>query len=73
MKGGVTSVLFLLIADEVCGWLRVPKSTLYKLCRERKIPACRVGRHWRFDRSSIERWLKSQKTAFAGLAEINGE
>jgi excisionase family DNA binding protein len=47
----------LLTADELCGWLRIPKSTLYKLCKEGKIPVVKVGKHWRFDPKAIEHWL----------------
>ena len=47
----------LLTADEVSGWLRIPKSTVYKLCKEGKIPVVKVGKHWRFDPKMIERWL----------------
>lgn len=46
-----------LTAGEVARWLRVPKSTLYKLYQERKIPAKKVGRHWRFDREAIRGWF----------------
>jgi len=49
----------LLTATEVAGWLNVPKSTVYKLCQEGRIPAARIGRHWRFDRLAVQRWLES--------------
>lgn len=48
----------ILTAEEVSCWLRVPKTTLYKLCKEGRIPATRIGRHWRFRKSIIEGWLK---------------
>jgi excisionase family DNA binding protein len=51
------TVPMLLTVEDVCGWLRIPKSTLYKLCKERKIPSIKVGKHWRFDRAHVERWL----------------
>ena len=44
--------------DEVSSWLRIPKSTLYKLCSEGKIPCAKIGKHWRFDRTSVESWFK---------------
>ena len=43
--------------DELAGYLKIPKSTLYKLVREGKIPAQKVGRHWRFHKEAIVRWL----------------
>ena len=50
----------ILNADEVSAWLRIPKSTLYKLCGENGIPAVKIGRHWRFDRQTIGKWLQQQ-------------
>jgi excisionase family DNA binding protein len=47
--------------DELADYLKIPKSTLYKLVREGKIPAQKVGRHWRFHKEAIARWLGNQK------------
>ena len=47
--------------DELADYLKIPKSTLYKLVREGKIPAQKVGRHWRFHKETIVRWLGNQK------------
>jgi excisionase family DNA binding protein len=44
-------------ADEASAWLKIPKSTLYKLCSDGELPAAKVGRHWRFHRDTLERWL----------------
>lgn len=46
--------------DEVSSWLRIPKSTLYKLCSEGKIPCAKIGKHWRFERISVESWFKKR-------------
>ncbi len=46
--------------SEVSNWLRIPKTSLYKLCGEGKIPCAKIGRHWRFDRQTIESWFKDQ-------------
>lgn len=43
--------------DEVCRYLRIPRSSLYKLAQEGKIPGQKVGRHWRFRRKAIDQWL----------------
>ncbi|MDP2646232.1 MAG: helix-turn-helix domain-containing protein [Desulfobacterales bacterium] len=47
--------------DELADYLKIPKSTLYKLVREGKIPAQKVGRHWRFHKESIVRWLGNRQ------------
>ena len=44
--------------EETAQYLRVPLSSLYKLAQAGKIPCQKVGRHWRFRREAIERWLE---------------
>lgn len=53
----VSSSEAVLTIDELSDYLRISKSTLYKLVREGKIPAQKVGRHWRFSRAAIDKWL----------------
>jgi excisionase family DNA binding protein len=43
--------------DDLVIYLKLPKSTVYKLAQEGKIPGQKVGRHWRFRRDTIDRWL----------------
>ena len=51
----------ILTIDELAKYLKVGKTTLYKLAQEGKIPGQKVGKHWRFNRVSIDRWLEEQK------------
>ena len=44
--------------DELAEYLKISKSTLYKLAQEGKLPAQKVGRHWRFHREAVDEWLK---------------
>ncbi len=48
--------------DEVCQYLRIPRSSLYKLAQEGKIPCQKVGRHWRFRKVSIDLWLDERNS-----------
>lgn len=57
----------LLTLSEVSTFLKVPKSTIYKLARERRLPGHKVGKHWRFVREEIESWVQS-----AGVDEVLG-
>ncbi len=50
----------ILTAEEICQYLKIPRSTLYKLISDKKIPAFRVGRHWRFKKEEIEEWVEKQ-------------
>ncbi len=43
--------------EDIATYLRIPKSSVYKLAREGRIPCQKVGRHWRFHREAIDRWL----------------
>lgn len=47
-----------LTIDELADYLKIPKSTLYKLAQEGKVPGQKVGRHWRFRKETIDRWLE---------------
>jgi len=46
---------------ETAAYLRISKSSLYKLAQEGRIPCQKVGRHWRFRREAIDRWLEQSK------------
>ncbi len=46
-----------LTIEELAAYLKISKSTLYKIVREGKIPSQKVGRHWRFRKKAIDHWL----------------
>ncbi len=65
----------LLTLSEVSTFLKVPKSTIYKLARERRLPGHKVGKHWRFVREEIEAWVQNAGCggeALVGAASGNG-
>ncbi|MBX3368705.1 MAG: helix-turn-helix domain-containing protein [Phycisphaeraceae bacterium] len=47
--------------DDLAAYLQVSKSSLYKLAQEGKIPGQKVGKHWRFHKKIIDRWLSEKK------------
>lgn len=47
--------------EDLAAYLKLSKSTLYKLCQEGKVPGQKVGRHWRFHKAVIDRWLGDQE------------
>ncbi len=51
----------ILTINELAKYLKVGKTTLYRLAQEGKIPGQKVGKHWRFNRESIDRWLEESK------------
>jgi excisionase family DNA binding protein len=53
----------ILTVDDVARFLRVPKSTVYKLARGGELPASRIGKHWRFLRHEIHEWMRSRSSS----------
>jgi len=50
----------LMTAQEVAEMLRVPRSTIYELARNRRIPFLKVGRRTLFAQQSILDWIAAQ-------------
>ena len=44
--------------EQLCSYLQLSRSTLYKLAQEGKVPGQKVGKHWRFKKDVIDRWLE---------------
>ena len=51
--------------EDVAEYLRIPVSSVYKLAQSGKIPATKIGRHWRFYRPTLVSWFTSQTAAGA--------
>ena len=61
MKSRRVGTLHIMTVAEVAESLKVDKSTVYRLIRDREIPAFKVGADWRFDKGAIEKWLVEQQ------------
>jgi len=44
--------------DGLAEYLKISRSTLYKLVQQGKLPGQKVGKRWRFHREAIDEWLK---------------
>jgi len=44
--------------DELAQYLKISRSTLYKLAQEGGLPGQKVGRRWRFHKGAIDDWLR---------------
>jgi len=53
----------ILTLEELHSYLKIPKPTLYALAQHGRIPAAKVGKHWRFRKGDIDEWLNAQKWA----------
>lgn len=45
--------------DELAEYLKISKSTLYKLTQEQKLPGQKIGKRWRFHKDAVDEWLKT--------------
>ncbi len=44
--------------DGLAEYLKISKSTLYKLVQDGKLPGQKIGKRWRFHKEAIDEWLK---------------
>jgi excisionase family DNA binding protein len=44
--------------EELSKYLKISKSTLYKLAQEGILPGQKVGKHWRFHKDAVDEWLR---------------
>jgi excisionase family DNA binding protein len=44
--------------DELAEYLKISKSTLYKLATEDKLPGQKIGKRWRFHKDAVDEWVK---------------
>jgi excisionase family DNA binding protein len=52
----------LLTASEAAELIRLPRSSLYELARNRRIPYVRIGRRILFARGALVRWVLEEMT-----------
>ncbi|QIN83942.1 helix-turn-helix domain-containing protein [Rubrobacter tropicus] len=51
----------LLGAEEVAGVLGVKESTIWRWCREGRLPCLKVGKHWRVRRDALDDFLREKE------------
>ncbi|GAB1365725.1 hypothetical protein MASR1M36_05960 [Candidatus Cloacimonadaceae bacterium] len=49
--------------DEISVYLGVTRETLYEWLSEKKIPAHKVGRLWKFKKEDVDVWVKAQSNS----------
>ena len=50
----------LLDVDDLAKYLKLQKQTIYNWLNQQKISGMKIGGVWRFDKTEIDKWLKSQ-------------
>lgn len=56
-----------LTVKEVADYIGVSKDLVYKLVREKEIPAVRIGRRLVFRMESIEKWMVGKETEICDI------
>ncbi|KJS81931.1 MAG: DNA-binding protein [Peptococcaceae bacterium BICA1-8] len=51
----------ILTVSQVAKYLQISEVTTYKLVQEGKIPAFKVGRHWRIVKDDLNEFIEKQK------------
>jgi excisionase family DNA binding protein len=46
--------------NELAEYLKISKSTLYKIAQQGSIPGQKVGKHWRFHKDAVDQWLRQR-------------
>ena len=50
----------ILTITDVATFLKIPKSSVYKLIHESGLPAHRVGKHFRLVQGEVKAWLRKE-------------
>jgi excisionase family DNA binding protein len=51
----------IMTVNEVTEYLRIHRTTLYRLLKQKEIPAFRIGSDWRFSRTQLDKWRLSRQ------------
>ena len=52
--------------EEVAKYLRLHRTTVYRLAREGVIPGFKIGSQWRFNKTRVDQWMARQEAGFEG-------
>lgn len=63
----------ILTVNEVAEYLRMNPMTIYRFAQQGRIPASKVMGSWRFRRTEIDQWLKSQEVGAPNVLVINND
>ena len=58
-----------LSVQEVAAHLGVSRETIYAWIKGKAMPAHRVGRHWKFKKEEVDRWVRNDGAAEQGEGE----
>jgi len=50
-----------LTVNELADFLRIHRSTVYRLLKNKSLPAFRVGSDWRFNSETVNEWMNRKQ------------
>ena len=59
--------------SELSEYLRVHRSTLYRLLKKQQLPGFKIGSDWRFNIEAIDQWRIQQAAALNGISVDQNE
>ena len=60
----------ILTIDTLAEYLKISKSTLYKLVQNGRLPGQKVGKRWRFHKGAIDDWLRQHPERTGSNPEV---
>src|SRR5215213_11423174 len=61
----------LLSAEDVAELMGVKETTVWRWCREARLPCLKVGKHWRLRRQALEDFLKQQERSTTLVGQLS--
>ena len=60
----------IMTVHNVAKYLRLSEAKIYRMARTGGLPAFRIGKTWRFNKNSIDEWIR-EKTALTAVQQGN--
>src|SRR5918999_5447786 len=60
----------LLSAEDVAGLIGVKETTVWRWCREGRLPCLKVGKHWRVRREALENFLEQSERSTTLVGQL---
>ena len=58
-----------LTVSELAEYLRIHRSTVYRLLKRRQLPSFKIGSDWRFNVEAIDEWRMQQSMALNEISQ----
>ena len=58
--------------DDLAAYLKISKSTLYKLVQAGRLPGQKVGKRWRFHKAVVDEWLGNSASGTRPPPRVGG-